>query len=233
MPDASKHTTTPSSAHLSGFTAPPPTGPRGGGFFSGHGHGAGQQQTQAKTQSAQLDVAMTDDGKANVDYTNGGCFGVPPPNAPNGPRSAVSGGSPGQRLPSSSKLPGLDTSMTEATGSGGQANSSLSYSMPPPSGPRVSEFGRRSGNEEESHPPRAAELDRSMPDATEPSSHGNGSQLRSGVSGQKPQLSVGTRRIETQRRADDETKKLNKSQDQNSGTRTRSSKEWRWGRYQT
>lgn len=228
MPDASKHTTTPSSAHLSGFTAPPPTGPRWGGFFSGRG--AGQQSFYA--QPPQKDVAMTDDGKANVDDTNGGCVGFAPPNAPKGPRSAGSGHGGREQRPSSSKLPGLDTPMGDASDPSSQKNNA-SRSMPP-SGPRVSEFGNRGGKQvkDENRSSRAAELDRSMPDATESSSHGNGSQLRSGVSGQAPQLSVGNRRIETQRRADDETKKLNKSQDQNSGTRTRSSKEWRWGRYQ-
>ncbi|KAI7266351.1 hypothetical protein KC345_g8197 [Hortaea werneckii] len=227
MPDASKHT--PNQAtHLSGFTAPPPTGPRFGGFFGGRG--AGQQQDHSSyTQPPQRDVAMTDNRKANVDHTDGGRVGFPPPNAPSGPRSGRSGHDGREQRPSSSKLPGLNTSMTDASEASNQNNQPL-RSMPP-SGPRVSEFGHRSGNEEKSRSPRAAELDRSMPDATESGSHGNGSQLRSGVSGQKPQLSVGTRRIETQRRADDERKKLNQSRDQISGMRTTSSKEWRWGRY--
>ena len=232
MPDASKHSTTNSSTHLSGFTAPPPTGPRQGGFFSGHGHGAGQQQSQAKTQSAQLDVAMTDGGKANVDYTNGGSFGFPPPNAPKGPRSAGSGhGGREQRLPSSSKFPGLDTFMTDASETSNQSKKPLRSE--PPSGPRVSEFGNRGGKDvkEANRSSRAAGLDRSMPDATESSSHGNGSQPRSGVPGKAPQLSVGTRRIETQRRADDETKKLNRSLEEIAAMPTSSSAEQRLKRY--
>ncbi|KAI7282431.1 hypothetical protein KC343_g1552 [Hortaea werneckii] len=205
MPDASKQTTTNSSTHLSGFTAPPPTGPRRGGYFSGHGHGTGQQQTQAKTQSAQLDVAMTDDGKANVDYTNGGSFGSASQCAE---RTAICWFGPRRSNQSNKPLGSM-----------------------PPSGPQVSEFGRRSGNEEGNRSPRAAELDRSMPDATESGSHGNGSQSRSGVSGQKPQLSVGTRRIETQRRADDETKKLNRSLEEIAAMPTSSSAERRLKRY--
>ncbi|RMZ29327.1 hypothetical protein D0859_06582 [Hortaea werneckii] len=208
MPDARKQTSN-SSTHLSGFTAPPPTGPRSGGFFGGRG--AGQQQNHSfYAQPPHRDVAMTDDGKANVDHTNGGCFGFPPPNAPKGPRSGGSGHGGREQRPSSSKLPGLDTPMRGCER------------------PRQPEEQRLSLHASE----RAAELDRSMPDATESGSHGNGSQLRSGVSGPAPQLSVGTRRIETQHRADEERKKLNRSQNQTSGMRTTSSKEWRWGRYQ-
>lgn len=227
MPDASKHTTDPST-HLSGFTAPPPTGPRLGGFSRGQQQ---QQSSQANTQP-QGDVAMTDDVKANVDHTDGGCFGFPPPAPPSGPRSGSSGHDGREQRPSSDKFPEFDTPMTEATGSGGYGNSPLPRSTPP-SGPRVSEFGNRSGKGEGDHSSRAAELDKPMPDATESGSRGNGSLPSSGTSGQAPQLGVGSRDLENQRRIDNETRKLNQRLDKITATSTGSSTEWRWNRYRT
>ncbi|GAB1740556.1 hypothetical protein NU219Hw_g5653t1 [Hortaea werneckii] len=71
-----------------------------------------------------------------------------------------------------------------------------------------------------------------MPDATESGSRGTSSLPSSGTSGQAPpQLGVGSRRMETQRRADIETKKLNQSLNQILATRTSSSTESRWKRY--
>ncbi|KAI6903817.1 hypothetical protein KC318_g6833 [Hortaea werneckii] len=120
--------------------------------------------------------------------------------------------------------------MTDATGSSSQSNKPL-RSMPP-SGPRVSEFGNRSGNgQEQNRSSRAAELDKPMPDATESGSRGNGSLSNSGTSGQAPsQLGVESRRIEDQRRIDNETKK-NQRLDKNTAMPTSSSTEWRWSRY--
>ncbi|KAI7194956.1 hypothetical protein KC316_g4679 [Hortaea werneckii] len=223
MPDASKHTTDPST-HFSGFAAPPPTGPRGGGL------GRGQQQQSLSNTQPQRDVAMTDDVKANVDHDDGGCFGFPHPVPPSGPRFGGSSHDGREERPSSSKLPELDTAMTDATGSSSQIHKPL-RSMPP-SGPRVSEFGNRSGMEEEQNrSSRAAELDKPMPDATESGSRGNGSLLSSGTSCPAPQLGVESRRIEDQRRVDNETKKLNQRLDNITAKPTSSSTEWRWSRY--
>ncbi|RMY24220.1 hypothetical protein D0866_11449 [Hortaea werneckii] len=211
MPDASKHTTDPST-HLSGFKAPPPTGPRGGGFSRGQQQ---QQQQSLANMQPQRDVAMTDDMK--------------PLAPPSGPRSGGSGHDGREQRPSF-KPSGLDTPMTDATGSSSQSNKPL-RSMPP-SGPRVSEFGNRSGNgQEQNRSSRAAELDKPMPDATESGSRGNGSLSNSGTSGQAPsQLGVESRRIEDQRRIDNETKK-NQRLDKNTAMPTSSSTEWRWSRY--
>ncbi|KAI7157017.1 hypothetical protein KC349_g5900 [Hortaea werneckii] len=224
MPDTSKHTTDPST-HFAGFKAPPPTGPRGGGFNRGQ-----QQQSSANSQP-QRDMAMTDDVKANIDHTFGGRFGFSPFAPPNGPRSGGSGHYVREQRPSSSKLPELDTHMTDATGSSSQSNKPLRSI--PPSGPRVSEFGNRSGKEEgQNHSSRAAELDKPMPDATESNSRGNGSLPTSATSGQAPsQLGVESRRIEDQRRVDNETKKLNQRLDNITAKPTTSSTEWRWSRY--
>ncbi|KAI7363071.1 hypothetical protein KC354_g6765 [Hortaea werneckii] len=233
MPDASKHTPDPNSRLSSTMASPPPTGSRWGGCFGGRG--AGQQQSQANTQSAQGDVAMTDDNvKTNVDHTDGGCFGFPPPKAPTGPRSAGQGDGREQRLPPSSKPCALDTTMADATEPSSQKNNTPG-SMPP-SGPGVSEFGRRSGKEavEKNRSPRAAELDRAMPNATESGSHGNGSQLGSGTSGQAPQLEVGSRRMEATRRIDNNTKKLDQRVgNTNTAKQTTLSAERRWNRYRT
>ncbi|KAI7497062.1 hypothetical protein KC367_g6208 [Hortaea werneckii] len=233
MPDASKHTPDPNSRLSSTTAPPPPTGSRWGGCFGGRG--AGQQQSQANTQSAQGDVAMTDDNvKTNVDHTDGGCFGFPPPKSPTGPRSAGQGDGREQRLPPSSKPCALDTTMADATEPSSQKNNTPG-SMPP-SGPGVSEFGRRSGKEavEKNRSPRAAELDRAMPNATESGSHGNGSQLGSGTSGQAPQLEVGSRRMEATRRIDNNTKKLDQRVgNTNTAKQTTLSAERRWNRYRT
>ncbi|KAI6896656.1 hypothetical protein KC318_g5216 [Hortaea werneckii] len=226
MPDASKHTITDPETQFAGFAAPPPTGPRGGGFSRGQQQ---QQRSPANTQS-QRDVAMTDDVKANVDHTDGGCFGFPPPAPPSGPRSGGSGhDGRAQQRPSSHKLPELDTPMTDATESSSQSHKPLR--SVPPSGPRVSEFGNRSGKEQENRSSRAAELDKSMPDATGSGSRGNGTLLSSGTSGQAPQLGVESRRIEDQRRVDNETKKLKQRLDNIAATPTSSSTEGRWSRY--
>ncbi|KAI7301600.1 hypothetical protein KC315_g16542 [Hortaea werneckii] len=229
MPDASKHTITDPETQFAGFAAPPPTGPRGGGFSRGQQQ---QQRSPANTQS-QRDVAMTDDVKANVDHTDGGCFGFPPPAPPSGPRSGGSGhDGRAQQRPSSHKLPELDTPMTDATGSSSQSHKPLR--SVPPSGPRISEFGNRSGREgEQNRSSRAAELDKSMPDATGSGSRGNGSLPNSGTTGQAPQLGVESRRIEDKRRIDNETKKLKQRLDNIAATPTSSSTEWRWNRYRT
>ncbi|KAI7228626.1 hypothetical protein KC330_g7840 [Hortaea werneckii] len=225
MPDASKHTTDPST-HFAGFAAPPPSGPRGGGF----NRGQQQQQSLANTRP-QRDVAMTDDVKANIDHTYGGRFGFSPLAPPSGPRSGGSGHYVREQRPSSYKLPELDTTMTDATGSGGHGNGSLPRTMPP-SGPRVSEFGNRSGKGQgKNRSSRAAEFDKPMPDATESGSRGNGSLLSSGTSCPAPQLGVESRRIEDQRRVDNETKKLNQRLDNITAKPTSSSTEWRWSRY--
>ncbi|GAB1740555.1 hypothetical protein NU219Hw_g5653t2 [Hortaea werneckii] len=226
MPDASKRTTDPGTHHSS-FVTPPPTGPRRGGFNGGQQ----QQQSLANTQP-QGDVAMSDDVKASVDHTDGRCFGFQHPAPPSGPRSGGSGYDVRGQRPSASEPAELDTAMTDASGSVGHGNSLLSRSMPP-SGPRVSEFGNRSGKDgEENRPSHAAELDKAMPDATESGSRGTSSLPSSGTSGQAPpQLGVGSRRMETQRRADIETKKLNQSLNQILATRTSSSTESRWKRY--
>ncbi|KAI7210426.1 hypothetical protein KC333_g8230 [Hortaea werneckii] len=232
MPDVSKHTITDAGTHFAGFKAPPPTGPRGGGFSRGQQQQQQQQQSLANTQP-QRDVAMIDDVKANVDHTDGECFGFPPPAPPRGPRSGGSGhDGRAQQRPSSYKLPELDTTMTDATGSSSQSHKPLR--SVPPSGPRVSEFGNRSGKEEEQNrSSRAAELDKPMPDANESSSRVNGSLLSSGTSGPAPQLGVESRRIEDQRRVDAETRKLNQRLDKNTAMSTNSSTEGRWSRYRS
>ncbi|KAI7535405.1 hypothetical protein KC331_g12044 [Hortaea werneckii] len=232
MPDVSKHTFTDPSTHFSGFAAPPPTGPRGGGFSRGQQQQQQQQRSLANTPS-QRDVAMTDDVKANVDHTDGGCFGFPPPAPPRGPRSGGSGqDGRAQQRPSSHKLPELDTPMTDATGSSSQSHKPLR--SVPPSGPRISEFGNRSGREgEQNRSSRAAELDKSMPDATGSDSRGYGSLPNFGTTGQAPQLGVESRRIEDQRRIDNETKKLKQRLDNFAAAPTSSSTESRWNRYRT
>ncbi|KAI7541066.1 hypothetical protein KC331_g8800 [Hortaea werneckii] len=212
--------------HFAGFKAPPPTGPCGGGFNRGQ-----QQQSSANSQP-QRDMAMTDDVKANIDHTFGGRFGFSPFAPPNGPRSGGSGHYVREQRPSSSKLPELDTHMTDTTGSSSQSNKPLRSI--PPSEPRVSEFGNRSGkeDEEQNRSSRAAELDKPMPDATDSNSRGNGSLPTSATSGQAPsQLGVESRRIEDQRRIDNETKKLNQRLDNITAKPTTSSTEWRWSRY--
>ena len=175
---------------------------------------------------------MTDDVKANIDHTFGGRFGFSPFAPPNGPRSGGSGHYVREQRPSSSKLPELDTHMTDTTGSSSQSNKPLRSI--PPSEPRVSEFGNRSGkeDEEQNRSSRAAELDKPMPDATDSNSRGNGSLPTSATSGQAPsQLGVESRRIEDQRRIDNETKKLNQRLDNITAKPTTSSTEWRWSRY--
>lgn len=228
MPDVSKHTITDPGTQFAGFKAPPPTGPRGGGFSRGQQQ---QQRGLANTQP-QRDVAMIDDVKANVDHTDGGCFGFPPPAPPRGPRSGGLGqDGRAQQRPSSSKLPELDIPVTDATGSSSQSHKPL-HSVPP-SGPRVSEFGNRSGKEQEeqNRSSRAAELDKPMPNATGSDSRGNGSLPGSATSGQAPQFGVDSRRIEDQRRIDNETKKLKQRPDNIAAIPTSSSTEWRWSRY--